>query len=177
MKIVKRIVIILLCIIALPFLIALFIPNKYVVSVTETINQPVDAVHNYVRMLKNQKDYSVWVMADPNLEPEIVGTDGTVGAIQKWNSQVEDVGEGEQEITVLTPERIEVDLRFKRPWEGHAKAANIFKPVSEKQCTVTSEFYSEASYPFNLPAYLFGRKFIEDAEKKNLANIKRILES
>src|SRR4051812_21571118 len=153
MKIVKRIVIVLLCIIALPFIVALFVPSKYTVSVTETINQPVNAVHDYVRMLKNQKEYSVWVKADPNLEPEIVGTDGTVGAIQKWDSQVEDVGKGEQEITVLTPERIEVDLRFFRPWEGHAKAANIFKSVSEKQCTITSEFYSEANYPFNLPAY------------------------
>jgi len=118
----------------------------------------------------------VWVMADPDLEPEISGTDGTVGAIQRWNSKMDEVGEGEQEITALAIDKIEVDLRFKRPFESTAKAANIFDELSPTQTKITSEFYGEQNYPMNLPAYLFGRKMIAEAQAKNLKNIKDILE-
>ena len=176
MKIVKRILIVVLCVIALPFIIALFVPKSYTVNVSETINQPKQIVYDYVRILDHQKEYSIWVMEDPDLNPEIIGTDGSIGAIQKWNSKMDNVGEGEQEITALTPERMDVDLRFKRPFEGTAKAANIFKAVSENQTQITSEFYSNDPYPFNLPSYLFGRKMIYEAQTKNLQNLKRILE-
>jgi hypothetical protein len=176
MKILKYVGFALLIIIALPFIVALFIPKSYTVSVSETINKPQQAVYNYVRMLDNQKNYSIWVMQDPSLNPEIIGTDGTVGAIQKWNSKLDDVGEGEQEITSLSPERMDVDLRFKRPFKGTAKAANIFTAISENQTLVTSEFYSNDRYPFNLPSYLFGRKMMRESQVKNLENLKHILE-
>lgn len=176
MKILKRIGIVILIIIALPLIIALFIPKSYTVSVSEIIDQPKQVVYDYVRILENQKEYSIWVMQDPNLKPEIIGTDGTVGAIQKWNSTMNEVGEGEQEITALTADRMDVDLRFKRPFKGTAKAANIFREISENQTKITSEFYSKESYPMNLPSYLFGRKMIREAQTKNLQNIKQLLE-
>jgi len=176
MKTVKKIGIAILVLIALPFFIALFVPKSYIVSVSETINQPKQVVYDYVRILDNQKEYSVWVMADPDLKPIITGTDGTVGAIQKWNSKIDDVGEGEQEITALSSDRMDIDLRFRRPFESTAKAANIFTTVSENQTQLTSEFYSNVPYPFNLPSYIFGRKMIKESQVKNLQNIKRILE-
>ncbi len=175
MKILKKIIIAILIIIALPFIIALFVPKSYTVSVSETINQPRQVVYDYVRILDNQKNYSVWVMEDPDLVPEIIGTDGAVGAIQRWDSDI--VGAGEQEITALTEDRMDVDLRFKKPFEGNAKAANIFTPVSATQTKLTSEFYSKDSYPLNLMSYFFGRKMVEKSQTKNLQNIKRILET
>lgn len=176
MKILKRISIAVLILIAIPFIVALFIPRTYTVSVSETINKPKQVVFDYVRMLDNQKKYSVWVMADPDLKPVITGIDGTVGAIQKWNSKIKDVGEGEQEITALTPDRIDLDLRFKRPFKGNSKAADIFKSVSENQTLLTVEFYSKESYPMNLPSYIFGRNMVKKDQIKNLQNLKRILE-
>jgi hypothetical protein len=176
MKILKRIGIAILILIALPFVIAVFIPRTYTVSVSETINRPKQVVYDYVRILDNQKNYSVWVMADPNLNPVITGTDGTVGAIQRWNSKMDEVGEGEQEITSLTPDRMDLEIRFKRPFESTAKGADIFKPMSENQTLLTVEFYSKESYPMNLPSYIFGRKMVERDQIKNLQNIKQILE-
>lgn len=176
MKYLKRIGAVILVFIALPLVVALFIPKKYIVSVSELINQPKQVVFDYLRILDNQKNYSVWVMADPDLNPVITGIDGTVGAIQKWNSKISNVGEGEQEIISLTPDRMDLEIRFKRPFKGTSKAANIFKPVSENQTLLTSEFYSNVTYPMNLPSYIFGRKMIEKAQVKNLQNIKRILE-
>ena len=71
---------------------------------------------------------------------------------------------------------MDIELRFKRPYEGTARAANIFNAVTENQTILTSEFYSNDSYPLNLPSYLFGRKMMKEAQTKNLQNIKRILE-
>ncbi|MDI1233288.1 MAG: SRPBCC family protein [bacterium] len=176
MKILKKILIIVLCLVALPFVVALFIPYKYTVSVTETIHQPRQVVFDYIRMLKNQKDYSIWVMSDPNMLPVITGTDGSIGAKQNWNSKLDNVGEGEQEIVALTPDRMDVDLRFVRPMKSEAKAANILKSISETETQITSEFYSDSKYPMNLPSYIFGRKYIREAQAQNLKNIKKILE-
>jgi len=94
----------------------------------------------------------------PDLNPEITGTDGTIGAIQKWNSKIENVGEGEQEITAKTPDRIDVEVRFKRPMEGTIRVSNMFKSLSENQTQITSGFYGTDRYPLNLPSSLFGRK-------------------
>lgn len=177
MKVLKIVGIVIVSIVALLLIVAAFVPKSYTVSVSRTINKPRQEVYDFVRILDNQKKYSVWVMEDPNLNPEIIGTDGTVGAIQRWNSKNDNVGEGEQEITALSPERMDVDLRFKRPFEGKAKAANIFKEASPTQTLVTVEFYSdEAKWPFNLPSYFLGRKFITDAQTQNLENISKILE-
>jgi len=177
MKILKKIIIGIATLIAIPLIVAIFVPKEYTVIVSETINKPRQEVFDYMRVLDNQKNYSVWVMEDPNLIPEIIGNDGTVGVIQKWNSQIENVGEGEQEITALSLEKMEVDLRFKRPFEGKAKAANIFKEISENKTEVITEFYGSAPYPINLPSYIFGRKMIAEAQKQNLKNLKNILEN
>ena len=80
------------------------------------------------------------------------------------------------EIMALSPDRMDIDLRFKRPFEGHSKAANIFKASSPTETLLTMEFYAIESYPMNLPSYLFGKPMIEETQKKNLANVKAILE-
>lgn len=176
MNVLKKIFFVILGIIAFLLILAIFVPKSYTVSVKEVINKPKAEVFEYVRMLENQKQYSVFVLADPDLNPQITGIDGTVGAIQKWNSKLDEVGEGEQEITAITPDRIDVDLRFKRPFEGNAKAANIFRSISENQTEIISEFYSNDRYPLNLMSYFIGRKMMKDSETQNLQNIKKILE-
>lgn len=177
MRILKRILVIILIIIMLPFVVALFVPKKTTVSVTEIINCPRDTVYNYVRMLAHQTEYSVWVMADRNLKPVIKGTDGEVGAIQSWNSTMKEVGEGEQQITSLTHDRMDMDLRFKRPFENTARAAYLFYKITETQSQLTAEFYSNDKWPMNLISYFIGRKMIREAQETNLKNIKRILET
>ncbi len=176
MRIIKIILLTIVAIIGLYLVAALFTPKQYTASATITINKPASVVYDYMKILKNQEQYSEWVKADPNLKPEITGTDGTVGAEQKWNSPDDNVGEGIQKITQLTSDRIDVDLTFIRPFESKAKAATIFKSISENETQVTSEFYAEEAYPMNLLSYVMGKKMIEKTELKNLQNVKEILE-
>lgn len=175
MRIIKRIVFGILAFIALLLVVALFIPNDYTVSVSNTINKPQSEVFDYVKQIKNQEKYSIWVMQDPNVVLNYQGTDGTVGFKASWNSTDDNVGEGSQQITAISDERIDVDLHFERPMKGDNKAATIVEAVSENQTKVTSEFYGHSAYPMNLMS-IIGKKFITDAQTQNLANLKKILE-
>jgi hypothetical protein len=171
MKILKKILIGLATFIALLLLIAVFIPTTYTVSVSTTINKPQKEVYDYVKLIKNQEYYSVWVMEDPKIVMTYTGTDGTVGFLAHWNS--DKMGEGEQQITKVDGERVDVDLRF--TGHGEAKATTIVKAISEDQTQVTNEFYGHNPYPTNLMGFV-GKMFITDAQTKNMANLKAILE-
>jgi hypothetical protein len=175
MKIVKKIIAVFLALIVLLLVVALFIPKDYTVSVSTTINQPKAVVFDYVKLIKNQEEYSVWVMQDPNVVMKYTGTDGTVGFRAAWNSKDDNVGEGSQQISKITDDRIDVDLHFERPMKGDAKAATFVEDVSGNQTKVTNEFYGHSDYPMNLMS-LIGKKFITDAQTQNLANLKKILE-
>ncbi|MFZ4545719.1 MAG: SRPBCC family protein [Saprospiraceae bacterium] len=177
MKFLTYLLFTILGLIAFALIMALFISRQYTISVNETINKPKSEVYDYVKMLKNQEEYSVWIKADPKLVPEISGTDGDIGATQTWDSKIDDVGAGSQTIIAMTDSRIDVDLKFVRPMKGEAKAANILEAISENQTKITSEFYGDDSYPMNLVSYIFGRGMIKESEIKNLQNIKQILES
>lgn len=175
MKILKGIVLGIMALVVLLLLVALFIPNDYTVSVSTTINKPKSEVFDYVKKIKNQEKYSIWVMQDPNIVMDYQGTDGTVGFKASWTSKDDNVGEGSQQITAVSEDRIDVDLHFVRPMKGDDKAATIVEAVSEKQTKVTAEFYGHAAYPMNLMS-IIGKKIITDAQTQNLANLKKILE-
>lgn len=177
MKILKKIGLGLLIVLALLLVLAIFTPRTYTVSVSQNISAPQSEVYDYVRFLNNQKNYSVWVMEDPALVPVITGEDGTVGATQYWNSDNENVGEGYQTITQLSDSRMDVDLRFVRPWEGEAKAATLFEAITPNETMVTSEFYGNDPFPGNVMSYWVGRVMLAKAQKENLANLKQILEA
>ncbi|MES2240432.1 MAG: SRPBCC family protein [Bacteroidota bacterium] len=175
MKIIKGLVFGILALIALLLIVALFVPKDYTVSVSETINQPKQVVFDYVKLIKNQENYSVWVMEDPNIAMTYTGEDGTLGFKAAWNSKDDNVGEGSQQITKITDDRVDVDLHFVRPMEGESKAATFVEAVSANKTKVTNEFYGHSDYPMNLMS-LIGIKFIKESQTKNLANLKKIME-
>lgn len=71
-------------------LLAFILPRHYSVAVSETIHKPKKIVYDYVSLSSNQTQYSEWLKADPLLQPSIIGTDGTVGSVLKWESHNED---------------------------------------------------------------------------------------
>jgi uncharacterized integral membrane protein len=175
MKILKIIGLGIVSFIVLLLLIALIMPNDYTVSVSTTINQPKQVVFDYVKLIKNQEDYSIWVMQDPNVKMDYQGTDGTVGFKASWDSKDDNVGAGSQQITAISEDRIDVNLHFERPMKGDDKASTLLESISDNQTKVTFEFYGHSPYPMNLMIFI-GEKIITDAETQNLANLKKILE-
>lgn len=171
---------IIIAIVLVLLLIALLLPKHYSVTVSEVINQPKSRVYEYVRLFQNQPQYSEWLKADPDLKFEILGEDGTQGAMIKWKSDHPDknknVGKGEQEIKLLDTNKIEVELRLIEPMPATCKIVNSFLDKAQNATEYTCTFYAYAKFPVNLPSYLFGRSFIRKTQQKTLRNIKTILE-
>ena len=164
-------------IIALLLLAAAIMDKDYTISSGIVINKPKDVVFAYVRNLKNQEKYSKWVMADPNAKLTYTGTDGTVGFKAAWESANKNVGVGEQEITKIDEAgRYDVEIRFKKPFEGVSHAYTTAEAAGTGQTKATNIFVSRMNFPMNLMIPMMKNMLRKDMDT-NMQNLKRILES
>jgi len=151
MKILKGILVFIVGFVALLLILALFLKKEYGVQREITINKPKLEVFDYLKTLKNQDNFSVWAMRDPKMKKEFRGTDGTIGFVSAWDSEVKDVGKGEQEIKKITEgERIDFEIRFFKPFETTDNAYMSTDSISENQTKVTWGFNGKMKYPMNL---------------------------
>ncbi len=89
MKIIKKILLILVILIAIPLIVALFISKDFSAQSEITIDKPKQEVFNYVKMLKNQDHFGVWQLSDPQMKKQnrelMVRSDiNTAGTVKKW---------------------------------------------------------------------------------------------
>ena len=179
MKIIKKILTIVLSLIILIFIIAAVSSKKYDVERSITINLPKSDVFDYIKYVKNQDNFSVWAEMDPDAKKSFTGQDGTVGFISAWESQVENVGKGEQEIKNITPgTRIDFELRFIEPFESTDQAYFRTESLSENSTRVLWGFYGALPIPMNLMLYFMDmdEQLGPDLEK-GLQNLKILLEA
>ena len=176
MKILKKILIVAVIIIAIPLIIALFVKKEYSIEREITINKPQKEVFNYVKYLKNQDYYSKWVMTDPEMKKDFRGTDGTEGFVYAWDSKNKNAGKGEQEITKITEgERLDIEVRFEKPFEGIATTPITTEALSENQTKVKWGMNGKSKYPMNFMNLFMDNMLGKDLEK-SLTNLKGILE-
>ncbi|MTH18266.1 SRPBCC family protein [Flavobacterium sp. LC2016-01] len=179
MGIIKKILIALILIIAVVLIAAAIMPKDYAVEREITINKPVDSVFSYVRSLKNQNEFSVWANLDPKMKSTYTGTDGAVGSISAWESEVKDVGVGEQEITKITEgKRIDFALRFKEPMNDTAVGFMSTESASGNQTKVKWGISGVMPYPMNimLPMMKMDQMIGNDLQK-GLENLKAKMEN
>lgn len=178
MKILKWILIAIGVLIAISLIVALFVKKDYLVEREIIISKPISEVFEYLKLLKNQDNFSKWATMDPNMKKTYSGTDGTVGFISAWESSNDDVGVGEQEIKKITEgERIDFEIRFLKPFESTAPAYMITEAVNENQTKVKWGFDGHMNYPMNLMmVFMNMEKMIGEDLSTGLANLKTILE-
>lgn len=151
MRILKKIIIVIAILIAIPLVVALFVKKDYAIERQIVINKPKQDVFNYIKFLKNQDNYSKWNMVDPNMKKAYIGTDGTVGFISAWESNNKNIGVGEQEIIKITDgERIDMKLRFKVPFEAHDDAYMVTESTDSTCTKVRWGFSGKFPYPMNI---------------------------
>ena len=178
MKILKKVLIALAVIIAIPLVIALFVKKEYAVEREININKPNTEVFEYIKYLKNQYNYSKWATMDPNMKKDSRGTDGQVGFVSTWDSEIEDVGKGEQEIVKITEgKRIDFELRFIKPFEATEPAYMTTEAVSEQETKVKWGFSGKMPYPMNIMMLFMDMEEMIGADlEEGLKNLKVVLE-
>lgn len=178
MKALKIILLVIVGVIALALLTGLFVKGEYAVEREVSINKPKQEVFDYVKLLKNQDNYSVWAKADPLMKKDFTGEDGTVGCISGWESTNPDVGKGEQEIkAIVDGERIDYELRFKEPFESTDFAYMTTEAVSDSVTNVKWGFNGKMKYPMNLMMLFMNMEEMLAPDLENgLRSLKGILE-
>ncbi len=178
MKILKRIGVAILVIILLFLVVAAFVKKDYAVQREIVINQPKQEVFDYIKMLKNQNNYSVWSKMDPDMKKSYRGTDGTVGFVSAWDSKKEDVGKGEQEIKKISEgKRLDFELRFIKPFEATEQSYMTTESVNESSTKVKWGFDGHMAYPMNIMLLFMDMEAMIGKDLENgLKNLKKELE-
>ncbi|MEM7382478.1 MAG: SRPBCC family protein [Bacteroidota bacterium] len=172
------IIYILVGLVLLILLLAIIAPKNYDVNREIVINQPVSQVFDYLKYLKNQDNWSPWARKDPNMKKEFSGTDGTVGAISKWDGNKE-VGMGEQEITrVVENEVIESQLRFFKPWKSQSDAYMRVTESGSESTKVTWGFSGKNKFPMSIMMLFMNMdKMVGKDFEEGLASLKSVMEN
>ncbi len=171
MSILKKILYVIVALIVIVLIVAGIMPKKMSLESEVVIAKPISEVYNYVKMIENQKYYSKWVMLDPNVKVTYHGTDGTVGAYSSWESSMDEVGVGEQEIIgMVENERIDYELRFKVPFEATDTAYTTFEAIDSTHTKVVNGFRSKMPFPMNIMMPMVKKMLAEDmaTNMKNL---------
>ena len=151
MKLIKTILLIIVTITGILLIIPLFVNGNYSCQREVTINKNKTEVFEFVKQLKNQNLYSKWATMDPNMKKIFTGTDGEVGFISRWESEVKEVGVGEQEITnIIEDQRIDTELRFIEPFESTDLGYMITEAINDSTTLVKWGINGKMRYPTNI---------------------------
>ena len=133
--------------IVLILVLAAIVKKDYEIVREITINKARKEVFDYLKLLKNQDNFSKWALMDPSMKKDYKGIDGTVGFVSSWDSNNKNVGKGEQEIKKLTEgERIDFEIRFIKPFAGIANAYLTTQTLLENETLVKWGFDSKMKY-------------------------------
>ncbi len=173
MKTLKKIIVVLLIIIAIPLIVALFVPKNFENEGQVVINKPKQEVFEHIKYVKNQDNFGVWQLSDPDMETTSEGTDGTVGFKYSWNSET--LGKGAQVITnIIEGERMESDMFFLDFNDDANKSYISVEEKSPNETIVKWGIAGKSPYPWNLMSLFHDMN--KDFEQ-GLKNLKEILEA
>lgn len=154
-------------------------PTEFGTEREVVIEKPRQEVFDYLRILKNQDTWGPWAKRDPDMKQEFRGKDGEVGFVSAWDSEKEEVGAGEQEITKIEAgKRIDYVLRFKRPFESEADTWLVIEDADEGKTKVKWGFKGEMPVPLNvMMLFMDMESAIGKDFDEGLASLKKELES
>jgi polyketide cyclase/dehydrase/lipid transport protein len=146
-----NILFVIVSLVALLLVLGLFMPNNYAIEREVCIHRPKAEVFSYIRLLKNQQQYSKWVMTDPNARKEYNGTDGQPGFSYAWESNNKQVGKGIQTIKNISEgKKLDVEVQFFKPFEGIAQTQMVTTENGAGETMVKWRMEGRNKYPMNL---------------------------
>ena len=139
------------------------------------IDRPKAEVFDFLRLIKNHDEWSIWGKADPGMKQDFKGTDGTVGFIEAWDGNRR-AGKGNQEITkIIEGERIETIFRFEKPFKLTNDVYFTTTTVDGNKTKVVWCVSGNSPRPFNLLFPVMKASMLKGFNQ-GLTNLKTLLE-
>lgn len=158
------------------FILANTAPKQMLIEKSIVITKPIQEVFSYLKYIKNQDNFSVWNMTDPTMNKSYKGEDGNIGFVYSWESNNKNVGQGEQEITAITENKIIVcEVRFTKPMQNVAEVSFELKDNSNNTTNVAWVFKSPTKFPMSIMTGVFVKMLGKDIAQ-GLQNLKSLLE-
>jgi len=155
-------------------IIALVMPTAFSYEVEIIVNKPKAEVFDYLKYLKNQNNWSVWILTATDMKQEYTGTDGTAGFISAWEGKK--AGKGAQELIKVTEgERVDTELRFEKPFKTTNKGYFITTAVDANKTKVVWGMAGDSPRLFNVISALMKGTLMKDFNQ-GLSNVKKNLE-
>jgi hypothetical protein len=128
----KKILLVLVIVLAGVAVVVAMQPSEYQVARSTTIAAPPATVFAQVNDFHKWDAWSPWAKLDPNAQNTFEGPSSGKDAVLKWSGN-SDVGEGSMTIVESIPnESIKIKLAFVRPMEGVSDVHFAFKPEGDK---------------------------------------------
>ena len=175
MKLLKRIAIFLIVLIALLAVVGFFLPAQYRVERTATVKAPPENVFAIVANMKTWEDWTAWnLQLDPSLKRSFSGPATGVGATMSWDGKK--TGQGEMTLTkAVLPAELAYDLAFE-----HGKFKSVgtftFEPAGDGTTVIWTDSGDMGGNPFYHWMGLAMDKLIGPDFEKGLARLKTLAE-
>lgn len=131
MKVLKILLGIIIALVAIFFIVGMFLPNTYSLTRSIVINAPDSVVYKNVADYNNFLKWNPWYKMEPTAKITISGTPGTVGHLYKWKGDDKNTGEGQMMITsVDTNKAVNEELKFIKPMEGLSDIKFVIAPAT-----------------------------------------------
>ncbi|MEZ4490649.1 MAG: SRPBCC family protein [Cyanobacteriota/Melainabacteria group bacterium] len=124
-------------------------PDIFKVERSISINAPASEIYPLINDLHNWSEWSPWEEKDPGMKRSLSGPEAGKGAVYAWSGN-DDVGEGSMTIVDSEePERIDILLSFKKPFEGDNKVVFTLRQKETEEKPSTDLTWSmEGENPF-----------------------------
>ncbi len=172
MRLLKRLFVSLVVLVALLLLISFLLPKTYSVARSTVINAPIETVFDQVNTVRHWESWGPWQQKDSTIQATYNAIPSGEGASYSWTS--EKSGKGKLTISESVPhERIRTELDF----GDHGKAAGLWEfAESDGGVKVTWGISGEANNPIMRYIGLLMDGMAGPDFEKGLANIKARVE-
>lgn len=174
MKILKTMMYVVLVLIALLFIVAIFLPSEYKVERSAEINKPVEMVYGHVSDFNNFREWNPWSPLEPDHSYKVSGDSGMVGQKYHWDGEI--IGSGEMIFTELKPYVIiKSDIAFLAPQQANGLVEWVFDG-DENKTKVSWSLTGAADYPLGRYFGIMMDSMLGPDFENGMKNLKNICE-
>jgi hypothetical protein len=160
----------------LPFVVAYFLPRTFTITINDEVVATKPMVHEVFRTFRYQSRTSFLFRQDRHCDFRFTGFDGEPGTVLAWESEKPHVGSGEVEITAISPNRIDQEIRFFKPVQSTVYTSCVLRASALNATAITLNYYMKAEFPYNLLVVLFGANKIKADYKVSMKYVKEAVE-